>query len=68
MAFESWRGVVRFAAYPGMATECPDFDVLIVTADDHVSVSTSLTLPTRCTVQVGVTSLSAFRRHAGAAP
>jgi len=50
-------------ARQGMATERSDFDVLIVTADDQVS---NLAGEARREpgFDVGVTSLSAFRRHA----
>ena len=50
-------------ARPGMATERSDFDVLIVTADDHVpDFAADARRDSR--FDVGVTSLSAFRRHA----
>ena len=50
-------------ARPGMATERSDFDVLIVTADDHVS-DFAAEARRDPGFDVGVTSLSAFRRYA----
>ena len=50
-------------ARPGMATERSDFDVLIVTADDHMP-DFAAEARRDPGFDVGVTSLSAFRRYA----